>query len=249
MRETLVWYLGWEDPLEEGMATYSSILAWRIPMDRGAWQDAASEVVPRLSTAQHICIIWCIERGRETSMFMRERNTCKHTHIIYVHICCCLGASLPAQLVKNPPAMQETWDQSWVRKMPWKRKWLPTLVFLSGKSHGQWSLAGYSPWGHRVRHDWATNTICCCLVAKSCLTFYDPMNYSPPGSSVHGSSQARKLERVAISFYRGSSQPRDWTTSPALAGGFFTTYPQRKPMYIYICIHMADMCIIGYILK
>ena len=30
--------LGWEDPLEEGMATHSSILAWRIPMDRGAWQ-------------------------------------------------------------------------------------------------------------------------------------------------------------------------------------------------------------------
>ena len=29
--------LGWEDPLEEGMATHSSILAWRIPMDRGAW--------------------------------------------------------------------------------------------------------------------------------------------------------------------------------------------------------------------
>ena len=30
--------LSWEDPLEEGMATHSSILAWRIPMDRGAWQ-------------------------------------------------------------------------------------------------------------------------------------------------------------------------------------------------------------------
>ena len=30
--------LGWEDPLEEGMATHSSILAWRIPMDRGAWR-------------------------------------------------------------------------------------------------------------------------------------------------------------------------------------------------------------------
>ena len=37
-RETWVWSLGWEDPLEEGMATHSSILAWRIPMDRGAWQ-------------------------------------------------------------------------------------------------------------------------------------------------------------------------------------------------------------------
>ena len=35
--ETQVQPLGWEDPLEEGMATHSSILAWRIPMDRGAW--------------------------------------------------------------------------------------------------------------------------------------------------------------------------------------------------------------------
>ena len=38
MRETSVRSLGWEDPLEEGMATHPSILAWRIPMDRGAWR-------------------------------------------------------------------------------------------------------------------------------------------------------------------------------------------------------------------
>ena len=37
LRETPVTSLGWEDPLVEGMATYSSILAWTIPMDRGAW--------------------------------------------------------------------------------------------------------------------------------------------------------------------------------------------------------------------
>ena len=37
MQETWVRSLGWEDPLEEGMATHSSILAWRIPTDRGAW--------------------------------------------------------------------------------------------------------------------------------------------------------------------------------------------------------------------
>ena len=37
MQETGVQSLGWEDPLEEGMATQSSILAWRIPIDRGAW--------------------------------------------------------------------------------------------------------------------------------------------------------------------------------------------------------------------
>jgi len=37
VRETWVQSLGWEDPLEEDMATHSSILAWRIPVDRGAW--------------------------------------------------------------------------------------------------------------------------------------------------------------------------------------------------------------------
>ena len=42
-----------------------------------------------------------------------------------------------------------------VRKTPWKRKWQPPPVFLPGKSHGQRSLAGYSPWSHRVRHTWA----------------------------------------------------------------------------------------------
>ena len=38
MQETQVQYLDWEDPLEEGIATHSSILAWRIPMEKGAWQ-------------------------------------------------------------------------------------------------------------------------------------------------------------------------------------------------------------------
>ena len=44
IRETWVQSLGWEDPLEEGMASHSSILAWRIPMDRGAWQATVNGV-------------------------------------------------------------------------------------------------------------------------------------------------------------------------------------------------------------
>ena len=44
VRETWVRSMGWEDPLEEGMVTHSSILAWRIPMDRGAWQAAVHGV-------------------------------------------------------------------------------------------------------------------------------------------------------------------------------------------------------------
>ena len=56
------------------------------------------------------------------------------------------------------------------------------------------------------------------------------MHCSSPGSSVHGISQARILEWVAISFSRGSSQPRDQTHIPCLASWFFTTEPPGKPL-------------------
>ena len=56
MWETWVQSLGWEDPLEEGMATHSSILAWKIPMDRGAWRATVHVVTKswtRLSDEAH----------------------------------------------------------------------------------------------------------------------------------------------------------------------------------------------------
>ena len=52
---------------------------------------------------------------------------------------------------------------------------------------------------------------CACLVIKLCPVLCNPVEYSPPGSSVHGIFQARILGWVAISYSRGSSQPRDWT--------------------------------------
>ena len=54
-------------------------------------------------------------------------------------------ASLEAQMVKNLPAVQETW----VGKIPWRRKWQPTPVLLPGQSHGQRRLVGYSLWSHK----------------------------------------------------------------------------------------------------
>ena len=60
------------------------------------------------------------------------------------------GASLVAQMVKNLPAMQETQVQSLGGKIPWRRKWQSTPVFLPGESHGQRSLAaGYIPQSHK----------------------------------------------------------------------------------------------------
>ena len=59
------------------------------------------------------------------------------------------GTSLVAQTVKNLTAMLER-----VGKIPWRREWQPTPLFLPGEFHGQRSLVGYSPWGHkRISHD------------------------------------------------------------------------------------------------
>ena len=54
-----------------------------------------------------------------------------------------MWASQVALVVKNLPAMQENIRlgfDPWVRKIPWRKEWLPTPVFLSGEFHGQWSL-------------------------------------------------------------------------------------------------------------
>ena len=54
-------------------------------------------------------------------------------------------------MIKNPPEMQERWVKllGWVGKIPWRRNWQPTPVFLPEESHGQRSLVGYSPWGDK----------------------------------------------------------------------------------------------------
>ena len=105
--------LGWEDPLEKGMATYSSVLVWRIP-----W----TEEPVRLQSlgSQRVGYHWVTllgfpggARGKELDYQWRKRKRCE----------------------VNP----------WVGKIPWRRSWQSTPVFLSGESHGQKSLVGYSP--------------------------------------------------------------------------------------------------------
>ena len=57
------------------------------------------------------------------------------------------GASLIAQMVKNLPAVQETWVQSLGQEDPLRKEWQPTPLFLPGESHGQRSLVGYTVHG------------------------------------------------------------------------------------------------------
>ena len=64
-QDTWVQSLDWEDPLEEGMATYSNILAWRISMDRGAWQATVHRVrVGHNGVTKHTLVILLIDEAR-----------------------------------------------------------------------------------------------------------------------------------------------------------------------------------------
>ena len=67
----------------------------------------------------------------------------------------------------------------------------------------------------------------CCSVTQSCPSLCNPVDCSPPGSSVHEILQARILEWVAISFSRGASQPRDRTGSPALQADALSSEPPK----------------------
>ena len=67
-------------------------------------------------------------------------------------------------------------------------------------------------------------------------TLWDPMDICPPGSSVHGISQARILEWLVISYFRGSFQPRDQTQVSCIAGRFFTIRVTRESSKVIILI-------------
>ena len=73
---------------------------------------------------------------------------------------------------------------------------------------------------------------CCCLISKSCLTLLWSHGLQPVRFLCPWDPQVRMLEWVAISSFRGSSWPKDWThisfKSPALAGRLFTTEPLKK---------------------
>ena len=79
-------------------------------------------------------------------------------------------------MVRNLPAIQETEDDPWVGKIPWRKEWLPTPVFLPGESHGQRSLVDCSLWGHRewdtTRHSTVMERETAISAAKACCAVF-----------------------------------------------------------------------------
>ena len=68
------------------------------------------------------------------------------------------------------------------------------------------------------------------LVTQWCMTICDAVDYSPTGCSVHGILQARILEWVVIPFFRGSSEPRDWTQVSCIKADSLSSEPPGKPI-------------------
>ena len=111
----------------------------------------------------------------------------------------------------------------WFGKIPGRRKWQPTPVYLPGKSHGQRSLVGYNPWGHkRVRQDLGTKQqhVCMCVysvqfssVAHLCPTLCDPMNRSTPGLLVH--HQLLEFTQTHVHRVSDAIQPSHPLSSPS----------------------------------
>ena len=105
--------------------------------------------------------------------------------------------------------------------------WLPGLCLLPSVKQGWPGSRGPC----LEIFGWKSPSLC--VRAQLCPTLCNPVDCSPPGSSVHGVSQARILEWVAISFSRGSSLPRDQSWVFCIASRFFITEPPGKPLQLY----------------
>ena len=114
MWETWIRSLGWEDPLEEGMATHSSVLAWRIPVDRGAW--------------------WAIVHGVTK---ICTRLTDKHSTAQFVYIVVCLCSSVP-MLIPNSNLSTHPFDNLVDCRVVFSRS--PAYIGRFRSVHGAWPI-------------------------------------------------------------------------------------------------------------
>ena len=144
---------------------------------------------------------------------------------VFQNGCTILWASQVAQTVKNLPVMRETWVRFLGWEDPLRRKWQSTPVFLCGEFHGQRSLVGYSPWGHKQPDmtEWLTLNMCegssfftltpmlviiCILTVSPCMHACSVVSDSLPP---YGLRFPGKDTGVGCHFLlQGIFWPRDW---------------------------------------
>ena len=137
--------------------------------------------------------------------------------------------------------LQRTWPGCWV-SVPWTvlPGWFPEAELEATWSEHfilESKLSFFTYWGLILGAKWVfavfSWSFSACLCSRSVLTLCHPVDYSLPGSSVHGILRARIPEGVAMPSFKGSFWPRDQTCIShvsCIAGGLFTTEPLRKPI-------------------
>ena len=152
----------------KGMATHSRILAWRIPMDRGAWSDRVHGVAKSGTRLKWLSVhtLWSLSFSPLLFHFLWGYNWKKENQGENVFVVPRTGEGngtpLQYSCLESPmdggawwTAVHGSWrvGHDWVTSlslfifMHWRRKWQPTPVFLPGESQGRWSLVGCRLWG------------------------------------------------------------------------------------------------------
>ena len=184
-----------------GQRTHSSILAWRIPVDRRAWHAivhgvSESGMTEQLSTASELLGFPGYASGKEPACQCRR---CRF----------------------NP----------WVRKIPWRRAWQLTPVFLPGESCGQRSLAGYSPYGPI---EWDTiEEIACALLSP----YYRPHFLGSGLGCFDQEKQGPHSHEIYLLIRESTNQSypsplklmaQDVYLSPAIVSAFYSRVEKEK---------------------
>ena len=173
--------LGREDPLEKGMATHSSILTWRIPMDRGAWQATVHGVansqtwltMPTAAADRYMIERKIIDIDKLWASYAKDNCLFPHCLATVARILCCCRSAVERRVVfdyvrphrQQPTRLPRPWDSPGKNTGVGRHCLLQCMKVKRESEVTQW-----------------------------CPTPRDPMDCGPPGSSAHGIFQARGLE-------------------------------------------------------
>ena len=117
---------------------------WETQVQSLGWEDPLEKEMATPSSILAWRILWTEDLGRPQSMGSQEADTTQQLNRHHISLIYLVAPTVSVCLQYGRPRFD-----SWVGKIPWRRKWQSTPALLPGKSHGRRGLIGYSPWGRK----------------------------------------------------------------------------------------------------